>query len=801
MKKQTSILYLLLMIFLITNLGYAQANTTSVKQIKKGIKNMESLKASEGRILFKRNGKYGYLDYKGNIVIKPQYKYANSFEYGIAKVYKKDFGYHYINKKGEKLFTFEEIEEKTNSKYSIKIEEFNEGLAKIKDYNRIGYINTKGEIVIPVIYTSGREFSNGLVYVRDKNGKYYVNQSGEKIITISKDDNNYYYDFKEGLAKFYSRDNKTYGFINQQGEVEIKSVYDYVKNFSEGYAVFRQGTKRGVINKQGEVVIKAKFKKISDFKNGIFFVYDGVYTTFLNHDLKPIYQLAGYFNHEYTDNYITLEYTKGIRIIDKNGHLVSDYLQADSIGDRFLLEKDQNLIRVTNLVQKTTQTNENISIYKEYSYRFIDKMGKEVLKLDKYDQVFSFSEGRAKVKKNNLYGFINKSGQEVIPIKYSLAKSFKNGKAVVKDSKRTYYINKQGKEIKKSKNNNQNSQPQEEDPYQGSTIIMKKQSYYNKSYGLVNKDNELILKPIYDSIKKEDKGIYRIKKDRKYGFYSIKNNQLVKPIYNYIRFMSTDDSNYMIAKKSDYGVINSAGEEIVPFNYDYIRITKNDFIHLWENKKEGLMSRKGNWILKPKYYKLYINKIHNTKDYLLISYQDGDQRNKLIINKNTNKKINLDNNSIIYGYSNGIFLGKNKNLNLYINSQSDIIHSTKAKLYYFESKYGMASLANGDIYLIDKSGTVYLKDSGYDHIYQTVKNDQFVFSKDGSYGISDIEGNIKTKRKYNCISKFKHGIASACFNGKDTYINSEGEEIVKLGEYVKTYPFSDGLGLALKIKK
>ena len=45
---------------------------------------------------------------------------------------------------------------------------------------------------------------------------------------------------------------------------------------------------------------------------------------------------------------------------------------------------------------------------------FIDKTGKEIVE-PKYDYVYDFEEGFAKVELNGKHGFVDKTGKEVIP--------------------------------------------------------------------------------------------------------------------------------------------------------------------------------------------------------------------------------------------------------------------------------------------------------------------------------------------------------------------------------------------------
>jgi hypothetical protein len=50
---------------------------------------------------------------------------------------------------------------------------------------------------------------------------------------------------------------------------------------------------------------------------------------------------------------------------------------------------------------------------------------------DKYDWIHTFYEGRAKVVLNNKWGFIDKDGSEVIPLKYDWVSNFYEGRAEI----------------------------------------------------------------------------------------------------------------------------------------------------------------------------------------------------------------------------------------------------------------------------------------------------------------------------------------------------------------------------------
>ena len=63
-----------------------------------------------------------------------------------------------------------------------------------------------------------------------------------------------------------------------------------------------------------------------------------------------------------------------------------------------------------------------------------------------YEYVGEYSDGLAMVMLNYKYGFIDKSGTEVIPCKYNYAYSFHDGRARVQLNGKRGYVNKSGVE-------------------------------------------------------------------------------------------------------------------------------------------------------------------------------------------------------------------------------------------------------------------------------------------------------------------------------------------------------------------
>lgn len=76
-----------------------------------------------------------------------------------------------------------------------------------------------------------------------------------------------------------SQDGK-WGFIDDEGEIVIKPVFQEAKSFSNGLAAVYDGEKWGFINKDGDLVIDYQFRDVDYFtEDGICFVstYEDLY--------------------------------------------------------------------------------------------------------------------------------------------------------------------------------------------------------------------------------------------------------------------------------------------------------------------------------------------------------------------------------------------------------------------------------------------------------------------------------------------------------------------------------------------
>ncbi len=269
------------------------------------------------------------------------------------------------------------------------INKLGDNLYKIKVSEKYGLVNKNGEEITSIIYTEIHNFSEGLavVEINDKFG--FINERGECIILPIYE---YAYNFSEGLAVV--KVNDLYGYINKLGDIIIEPNYLKADNFSEGMAAVYCKNDGEVgwnsIDKNGSLVIEKYFDRSYEFNNGI--------AEICYNYKNEVYD----FNND--ESWTETEY--GYYYINKDGNKIFDR------DDVMWINNELNLIYLNRHKRILISTKEwKNSIIVDYNDSII------VCK-NKYDYIHEFKEGFAAVELNGKYGYINSSGQEIIPLIY-----------------------------------------------------------------------------------------------------------------------------------------------------------------------------------------------------------------------------------------------------------------------------------------------------------------------------------------------------------------------------------------------
>ena len=148
---------------------------------------------------------------------------------------------------------------------------FSEGLAAVElpasMTNQCGYIDPDGNWAIPPQFDLARQFRSGRASV--KGG--YIDKTGKMVIPTG-DAALRYDDFSEGFARYedWRSANVRDGFIDRDGAITIQPRFAQSLAFSEGRAAARENdAKWGFINPAGHWTIAPAFARAASFRHGL----------------------------------------------------------------------------------------------------------------------------------------------------------------------------------------------------------------------------------------------------------------------------------------------------------------------------------------------------------------------------------------------------------------------------------------------------------------------------------------------------------------------------------------------------
>ena len=400
------------------------------------LKNIASNLMYEKTVLkYTENGKYGLIDYTGKKITKAIYEELDSLPYKEGEILvKQDGKYGVININGNKLVDIEYDQVSVDGYYTDENEYKYSGYIvsnTTEEGYRYGYVDYTGKELLPPEFNELEriveiEDNENVYLIAAKNGQYGVIKNTENII------NNEYqsitYDSKNQV--FVIEKSKKYGIAKIDGQIivpveynqiDITGIYLYAQN-DQGTTVYSGngtqvnidpdiaildttnenyririnneiGTKYGVIDNEGKKLIEEKY-------NYIEYIYDDLFiASSENGELGVI--------NDKDEVKVNLECSS----VQKIGN--TDLIRTVVGQTTRIYKRDMTL--VCELTGATITEEENyIKIYNNNETKYLDKQGNELKNTDVYPNNNIF----ATKNEQGLWGFIDKSGNQVIDYQY-----------------------------------------------------------------------------------------------------------------------------------------------------------------------------------------------------------------------------------------------------------------------------------------------------------------------------------------------------------------------------------------------
>ena len=364
---------------------------------------------------------FGYIDKDGAFVIPRHFAAATSFFNGIAAVQLSLYPspWTYINLSGS---------QSTKNSYdyadAFSVESW-PTLVKVND--KYGYINSDFTYKIPAVFDYAEPFKNGLAKV------------GFKNVDFRKNDYHYFQIGPDGKVLLDT------GESSILCELDVKTLR-IIYPFVSGYAIIYRTTGYGVINNEGVEVIRAVFKTLCPTGTGLFQTseYDNMV-------------MLGTNGHSYFKSILGLIELPSV--YRKIKHLSNGLYSIENLEDKvgvinslgkFIVECKYSFASLCNdgqhiecgvTVQRPTfdgvsYWTKDRAIYDLKGRMVIPSPDGDVLYDRRYEDFRDFSrDGLAAVKKDGLWGFVNKRLEEVIECQFSECKDFNDGLCIVTDTR------------------------------------------------------------------------------------------------------------------------------------------------------------------------------------------------------------------------------------------------------------------------------------------------------------------------------------------------------------------------------
>lgn len=400
---------------------------------------------SEGRAVVERDGKFGFFDQTGKVVIPIIYREADDFKDGSASVYG-NIDYGTIDLEGNPVVNQYAEEIDMGDYYIIAAGSYgDEGIANYKTkailldpvYEDISYVGNGIFKVKSDYYTSGFYNANTKKLVEPKYDYLDIDAENGKVI-YKEDDRKYGMMDLNGnsiLEPIYSKCSSEenglylvgksydYGLVDTSGKVILETEYDEISKFEEFEDVDVYGLLKGdeisymiYDKKNNKILSKEKVEISRSYRGEAFRVMEEGYVLYVTSDSKTILRdFSGKVllteNNELVDvkdEYLLFNSEKGISyIVNFDGTRYLEENEFDDIfipvekghviflkGSRFGIISLDGTVKTNKLYENVSYINSGVMTYfKDDEYGYVTINGEEIISGKTYDYIEDFSEG------------------------------------------------------------------------------------------------------------------------------------------------------------------------------------------------------------------------------------------------------------------------------------------------------------------------------------------------------------------------------------------------------------------------
>ncbi|MGL5208446.1 WG repeat-containing protein [Cetobacterium sp.] len=422
-------------------------------------------------------------------------------------------------------------------------------------------------------------------YKTTKSGKE-INQYSKKFLNI---------DSGSRLEKNFLifKLNNKYGIMTQDGSIIKKNEYNQIINLDEkmyllltdkglfaynieGNKEFKlegmsiigenlykilKNNKYGIVDSEFNTIVEPVNNRIENKNDRILIINEDKLEVLNRNENMKIKEIRNSFQEVTVGvgNTIYFKTDDKWGILENNGEIL-----IDSKYDRFVNLNDENLV---------------IGYIKNETY--LINLEKKIEKRIDYDNYSKESESTIMVMKNNKIGYINDSGEEIVPLKYDGGFYFSKNRDFIqlKENEEWKLLNTVTLEEKKL-------------PYTdiGEFVEGYMVAEKNQKYGYIDGNGEEKIPFKYTIAENFKEGIGIVASPNGYGAIDKNGVEIIPLIYDEVY---VNKGYIYVTKDKKIGIFNKGGKEIIPIEYDNLSIVENERVLFEKDGKLGIIKMKG----------------------------------------------------------------------------------------------------------------------------------------------------------------------------------------------------------------
>lgn len=424
---------------------------------------------------YKKDGKYGLIDFQGNEITSAKYDSIESLLYkeGCLLVKQND-KVGLINIKGKEIIKPEYYSIEADGYYNEESKYKAVGFVvcnKTSEGYRYGYINSKAEIILEPIYNAVQRVTeiiddNNVYLVIEKNGQAGLTKNKDMLVECQNEE----IEYNRTNEVFAIKKALKYGVIDKNGKSILPIEYDDLWFISKNINV-QKGEETQIYTANGEKVKNTEYSAIIETENEEFkiTIKDQKYGVINSKETSIIDNKYQYIEYVYGDYFIVTNNDKvGVLNSKADKKIDFEYSVIQKVRNTNVLQAintDTKIIDFYNINMEKVYTVSDAIVYAQDDYikilsdndrKYLDNNGKEISSKEifKNNKLFAVSKSEDETGKKK-WGFSDSSDNVIVEIKYDMVTEFNEyGFAGIEQDGKWGVVDKDGKVIVEPKYEN-----------------------------------------------------------------------------------------------------------------------------------------------------------------------------------------------------------------------------------------------------------------------------------------------------------------------------------------------------------